>query len=811
MSTDFKVSVVAGGKPLSNGVLFLKDRLHYIIPYNNQLKVYFLTTRQCIRSIKFNNINNINLDQGLCDIKQDNQNSNLIWVFTNNGEIFIINWKEKLINPVIKNFKLNKPNNDPILKILQFNSNDEILILSGKDSNKPHSKNIIKFKFIDDDDFTSNFEILFSIKNVLLYGQSNDSTKLVLFNKTVENGRILTTIDLKSSKISSIEYKFNYKAFITSLAISNNSLLAIGTSSGVIHLIYQESSSTRLLKWHIDQVSSLSFSNDSNYLLSGGLEKVLVFWQLDTEKQQFLPRLNGEIFKISNNTINDDLIQLFLKLDNQDNIEILILSTVDLQSRLSINGPRQNFNSDLINLKKIIKSFNKIDNEIEDINIMKLKYDFTNLFQIHPISKNLYFINGSNLQIFDFNKNEQIYLQKIVDTLPIGKVKSELKILDPIVKNFEFSKDGQWLLTIEEHRHGEIDNLLSKNDLTYVFKIWKLIQLEKNSIQWDLITKIINPHGINIPVTSLISAPESYFKGVGFLTADNNGGVRLWRPNNSITGEGWSLKKLKSSSLGIFNNSTSLTWSKDSSLILLGFDDSIISIDINTFEEIELIKLNKSVGSRIRHLEIIDNDLIILSSTNLKSINLITLEENQLNLQTNPPKNGKNLISINGKNGLIAYVVNYYNINSQKLNSKLFIFNSKSILPIFIQDHDEYITSINWNHDNDFIFIDIKSRIGILTNSRIEFITEDSQGNDSQLDYENEMRLLLQDAQSSAQSIIPGINNKNNNEIDFNNEDEENGFVKTLDINSFNSLFENINDGGIKLETLFERVMQVIN
>ncbi|RVW33085.1 WD repeat-containing protein 75 [Vitis vinifera] len=47
--------------------------------------------------------------------------------------------------------------------------------------------------------------------------------------------------------------------------------------------------------WHSAEVKVLSFSSDGAYLFSGGKEGVLVFWQLDTGKKKFLPRIGSPL------------------------------------------------------------------------------------------------------------------------------------------------------------------------------------------------------------------------------------------------------------------------------------------------------------------------------------------------------------------------------------------------------------------------------------------------------------------------------------------------------------------------------------
>ena len=53
------------------------------------------------------------------------------------------------------------------------------------------------------------------------------------------------------------------------------------------------------MHWHSHAVRSLCFTDDGAYLLSGGEEAVLVMWQLDSGKKDFIPRLGAPLESIS--------------------------------------------------------------------------------------------------------------------------------------------------------------------------------------------------------------------------------------------------------------------------------------------------------------------------------------------------------------------------------------------------------------------------------------------------------------------------------------------------------------------------------
>jgi len=61
----------------------------------------------------------------------------------------------------------------------------------------------------------------------------------------------------------------------------------------------EKKTQTTTLHWHAHAVSSIAFTPNGAYLLSGGEESVLVIWQLHTGKREFLPRIGSPIKTIS--------------------------------------------------------------------------------------------------------------------------------------------------------------------------------------------------------------------------------------------------------------------------------------------------------------------------------------------------------------------------------------------------------------------------------------------------------------------------------------------------------------------------------
>ncbi|KAG8904180.1 DNA helicase rad5 [Tulasnella sp. 403] len=105
---------------------------------------------------------------------------------------------------------------------------------------------------------------------------------------------------------------------LTSLAFHpKNDSFATGDVKGVIRLWFSLTTDeipldtrgervqgrSTTLHWHPHPVGALSFSPDGSYLLSGGLESVLVVWQLHTNHRGFLPRVGAPIKAVTSTDI----------------------------------------------------------------------------------------------------------------------------------------------------------------------------------------------------------------------------------------------------------------------------------------------------------------------------------------------------------------------------------------------------------------------------------------------------------------------------------------------------------------------------
>ncbi|CCC69135.1 hypothetical protein NCAS_0C01450 [Naumovozyma castellii] len=865
VSQKYKLSLVSGGKPIlprasfqsscdKNIACLTNDQLNYIVPFNNKIKIFNVETRQCIKTLKFSN--NKSLAElftttsiahiALGDLTQEENKleDKFITVFTKDGHVIVLNFKGKLVeSPKILNLNLIEKN-EMIYKVFQSAENPssiKILTIKGNGTNTISNFHLYQVQ----QDFTLQ-EPQETFNNVILTTWSSNDTILVLLSQTnaTEKTIHIESIfddscqrDIPLDSIISKEATKNLSStskYISSMAIDNNAnQLALGFVSGVINIVSLDDSKlqSRLLKWHIDSVLSLSFNQDGTYLLSGGWEKVLVFWQLSTNLQQFLPRLNGIIIDcslVAEGKYYSLGLQMIENNSNSD-YQLILLNSTDLISKLSINGPLPTFNSTVKNVIQPISSIStRSSNSLATINSSKKKQlrkllklqrqDFTSNLEINPLNKQLYFPHISAVQIFDFYKNDQVDYQYMTSSLTnsMGKVKSELNLKEPIIANLKLTKDGKWLITYEIEYPPT--DLLSSKDVSHTLKFWSK-DGTSNEDQWKLRTKILNPHGLNVPITNMIVAPLCVGNDGGCLTADNNGGLKYWSFNTHESN--WCLSKIALPNFNHFSNSVSLAWSHDGSLILHGFDDKLTIVDFETFSKLDE---NEFVfDSEIQTIKFVnDSNLIVATKTTLSIINLLMGKIiNSFDLYpfiNGIYKNGHldRLIACDEVNGKVALVINQQVKGTTSFKSNILVFNADLSSKIGSFTHDEYISWIGWNYDSDFIFLDIESRLGVVgTTVNTEMLDEvNKEGILDGLTSDNGNAIEGSEFTEQLRKLSSNLNKRSLTNEDEDQEDIELEFVngakneKGINMNSFISMFENIQN--VQMDTLFDSVIKTL-
>ena len=894
LTQKYKLSVVSGGKPILPEPLYTstchrnvscltEDRQNYIALFNNQLKIYSVETRQCIKTIKFANnellkvllgssennikVNITNILLGdITSSSEDNQDgaqskNNYITIFTNLGQVVVLNYKGKLTStPKYLQLNLNAETSEQVVKVFSKDGELRVLTLS-------HAGKISAEYVLYQLEFSSNLESssiqaglqlkqLQVFKDVVLSSWSSNGEYLVLLHKdtkerllSVNNVFNIGGVGTKQFTLASVYKKLHSKKsssnagfssssrFITSMALDNSGTkLALGFASGVINLVNLADMSSRLLKWHIDSVLSLGFNQDGTYLMSGGWEKVLVFWQLTTDLQQFLPRLTGvicDIQTLGSGRYYSLTVQLTENHSDAD-YQFLLLNAADLKSKLSVSGPAPVFASPLAGATEpisILRSSRAIQHAKKlrkrTFNRQKLQ-DLTTQIEVNPATKHLYIPNHSSVQTFDLYKNEQVQFQFFTDGInnTMGKVRGELNIRDPDIKLLKVTRDGNWMITYEVDYPPPDDTLPSADDITHILKFWKR---GTGSNQWNLKTKVLEPHGVGVPITNISVAPGT--NAIGCLTADNNGGIKYWIYDSRE--RNWCLKKLLIPNFNHVSEAVTLAWSHDRSLVFHGFEDKLQIIDFETFRRVrsDVIGFEGELtfDSDIQALRFVgDKYLIVATRTCLCAVDLLIgkmVEAFDLyDFVSGVYGTGSfdNLICCDDRAGKVAVVVHQRSDSTNTdFTSHILIFNADLSKRLEHFVYDEYISWIGWNQDTDFIFLDIQSRLGIVGTTISADLMADEINREGTLDglretatnveslnednYLARLRELAKEKASLSVDLVSGKNNDNDDiDVEAINSSHRDG--KMLNTSSFANIFDSVQN--IKIEALFDSVLR---
>lgn len=746
-SAEWALTALGGSKPLRNGSIYLFDNKYFIQPFSNAVKVYYIATRQCIRVLP------VGLKNVVCG-KIDPISPNKAWFFRPDGSVCVVNWKERAQTDLWRDFSY--PLLEGLSEVVDFRYNYtlkkyEVLAIKGKVSHRgsTHRKTLIRAEI--DPDGTIETELLLELKKISHVAKSVNLKLIVFLCETSESlDCSLVTVELKSFRIShKSEFKFVKKNDILSLAISVSGAIAIGYSIGVIDILIE--GQFKSLKWHVDAVLALSFTRDNNYLISGGREKVLVFWQLGTDKCQFLPRLKGIVSHIETNYLSSDLdspeakendgneyYSVILESDGVNKeFEILVVNLVDLTSRLSISGVKLETQSPLRNIKRELK---KHDSEAK-VSPLKHNYTLSSAALINSADNNIYLSANSEVQCYDASKNEQAASISIIPKILHGKVKAEQNIKDAKITALQFSVDGVWMATVDEYETPVIDNVLAKGEKLYSLKFWRKSTDPAAKHPWELVTKVVDPHGRNQRVSAILASPDSYHNGVCFLTLDAKGGARLWRPKLAQN-PSWTLRKVAPA---VVHDDTVVcgAWSRDSSVILVAVQCVVYKLSPYDFQDRTYLAAARQLvdGNGILSTQLVDNDkkLVVVSETGIAIYDV--LNDNVVyQCQTLPFKLSALLVAFSRKSHVFCVGINA--IVDGAPASVVVIFSAKGY-PVAVAKHDQLLCYVEWLPEKDsFLYIDGDYEVGYIHEQGVLVSTNSEDG----VDVVTEMVSLVKNA-----------------------------------------------------------------
>ncbi|KAF7307053.1 WD40 repeat-like protein [Mycena indigotica] len=258
----------------------------------------------------------------------------------------------------------------------------------------------------------------------------------------------------------------------------------------------EKKTQTTSLHWHAHAVSSIAFTTNGAYLLSGGEESVLVIWQLHSGKREYVPRLGSPIKTISvvKSATREEEYLLGLTDATFAFIGAASLKLSRSYSRIKLDPSHPATSSRLIPLSVHTPTSTLI------------------LPSSHP----------SSLQIYS---PTSATLVSELEVSPSNRVsRRDEKLIEPCrVEQVTVSPDGTWMASVDR-REGDED--------THAESYLKIWSWDRKTGFWILNTRIDRPHGLE-RVNSLTFSPVGDHQPQLLATAGADGVVKTWRTHTA--------------------------------------------------------------------------------------------------------------------------------------------------------------------------------------------------------------------------------------------------------------------------------------
>ncbi|KAK2754741.1 hypothetical protein FQN54_006874 [Arachnomyces sp. PD_36] len=471
------------------------------------------------------------------------------------------------------------------------------------------------------------------------------------------------------------------------------------------------------LHWHRNAVKTVRWSRDGNYIISGGVETVLVLWQLDTGRKQFLPHLSSQICNITVSPVGDSYA---VKLADNS---VMVLATSNLRPITSINGLQLSSTAGPRELRpvpddvhrSIVGKSNRVPRFPPAI--------------LHPLNQSQLLLAASAqmtsvenapsnnmLQTFDIGTYHQISRQALARTIStvINTTPDGLEVTTPDIRHIGITEDGKWLAAVDEWtpRPRHIEPLhVNKTESGTGFDSRREVFLkfwEWNEVagEWELVTRTDAPHyKSSVGSTSVLDLAANP-AGSEFATIGGDGVVRFWtcgsryrRENTTRSStEGRRLKSwrcrntvsLEGSAVDVDPSGGCLSFSEDGSVLAVCWNSSpnnsrkmVYLIDPQTCDVRHAREglcegIPRSIGFLGRDLIVLSNRVVVWDTVDDK----LELSTPLLETAADEPSDRHHpLLSINPRSN--TFVVAYANHGNETTSFRVQVFSSQSFAPLF--------------------------------------------------------------------------------------------------------------------------------
>ncbi|ERS99709.1 NET1-associated nuclear protein 1 (U3 small nucleolar RNA-associated protein 17) [Sporothrix schenckii 1099-18] len=304
--------------------------------------------------------------------------------------------------------------------------------------------------------------------------------------------------------------------------------------------------------WHSRTVNSVKWSRDGNYLISGGPESVLVLWQTETSKLDFLPHLSASIENI---VVSPRGASYAVHLDDNST---MVLSTAEMKPTFYVSG---------------LQSLTLTQMPAKDAHVRRTWQPIQSITKpipaaINPADASRIWLRVGNgqkaamtgdqpsaslLQTFDVSSFRSVAKQPLARTNPTenNMTTQGQPLTEPTVTHLCASRDGQWLASVDEWQPPERDisgmpgePLLKKEwarDRREVhLKFWSVSDRREEDAAaaaagaadedvnaYDLVTRIDEAH-FTSKAETIFAVEADTRHGSRFVTLGDDAVVRFW-------------------------------------------------------------------------------------------------------------------------------------------------------------------------------------------------------------------------------------------------------------------------------------------
>ncbi|KAK3393762.1 WD40-repeat-containing domain protein [Podospora didyma] len=785
----WKVSKPMGGRMLDIDPIFsLDERRNLIITYNTSIQVYSTENSLLVRRIA---LPITRLDNGdeptsahIVASSLSKNSPDHIWVAFSDGRVWNINWAtgggadtpfmidaKKIIDMAVESVEIGNIAQDVllILKKLTYSSGQIVAY-----DNKALSKN------------EGHLLHTYDESPQLLRSTVGGRLIVAAAKEALHVGVLGSHKNKKHASLNDLAYHFHSFAApdtITCLdvkpTVQTNKKggkeiqcldLVIGCARGAIYAYndvlsklpgggYGSSSAKaipfqpRKYHWHRRAVHSVKWSEDGKYFISGGYETVLVLWQIDTGKKDFLPHLSAAIENI---TISHQGSSYALHLDDNS---AMVLSTAEMKPTMYVSGIQSLVLGEHPSKDAVVKRVWKAVEEISMPLVTASNPRNTSQMYLCVGNGQQATIGGGVpstplVQVFDIASFQSVSKHAIARTNPTeANITTQgVPIIEPRVTKLAFSRDGQWLASVDEWQPParDAETFLTGSKTTAdvcqerretFLKFWEVGEDESSL---ELVSRINEAHHTthSEAIFDLASDPTSS----RFATIGSDGMVRFWtsklrrRDGLASTGpEGqqlraWSCSRTVSLPLhgqqaDLIEISTkkarsgALTFSEDGSVLFAAFGASseavVVAIDTETGSSRDVV--SGMFRGEVRGIKALSSCLIMLSDD--LTVYDIVSDELQYSFglkDTSEAAKRLTQLAVNYESRSFALVAPVPIPAQEKLTrgakSELLVFSVDDSEPQLVQTFPQLITSVfPAPASSGFVVVDSKAQIWSVT------------------------------------------------------------------------------------------------